>query len=90
MDKNKICEKNSSIDRRDLVLELRGALTEVKESLEGKRSMNTLDNLINELSNEATKTAVEEARSGKNPNKVYDNIEDLFNDLNAEIAQKDV
>ena len=39
---------------------------------------------------EKEQTAVEEARSGKNPNKVYDNIEDLFNDLNAEIAQKDV
>lgn len=28
---------------------LRGALIEAKESLEGKRKMNTLDNLINEL-----------------------------------------
>ena len=28
---------------------LRGALIEAKESIEGKRKLNTLDNLINEL-----------------------------------------
>ena len=30
---------------------LRGALLEAKESIEGKRKLNTLDNLINELRN---------------------------------------
>ena len=30
-------------------VELRGALLEAKESIEGKRKLNTLDNLINEL-----------------------------------------
>jgi hypothetical protein len=34
---------------RDLTAELRGALLEAKESIEGKRKLNTLDNLINEL-----------------------------------------
>ena len=34
---------------RDLGAELRGALIEAKESIEGKRKLNTLDNLINEL-----------------------------------------
>ena len=34
---------------RDLTAELRGALIEAKESIEGKRKLNTLDNLINEL-----------------------------------------
>ena len=34
---------------RDLTAELRGALMEAKESIEGKRKLNTLDNLINEL-----------------------------------------
>ena len=34
--------------------------------------------------NETTKSAIAEARSGKNPNKVYDNVEDLLNDLDAE------
>ena len=74
-------------NKHDLHSELRGALMEAKESIEGKRKLNTLDNLINEISNEATKAAVEEARSGKNPNKVYDNVEALFNDLDAEIAK---
>ena len=34
---------------RDLTAELRGALMEAKESIEGKRKLTTLDNLINEL-----------------------------------------
>ena len=71
----------------DVNTELRGALIEVKESIEGKRKLNTLDNLINELTNETTKAAIEEARSDKNPNKVYDNVDDLFNDLDAEISK---
>ena len=36
-------------ERRNLDDELRGALMEAKESLEGKRKLNTLVNLINEL-----------------------------------------
>ncbi|MBQ9435681.1 MAG: toxin-antitoxin system protein [Bacteroidales bacterium] len=31
--------------------------------------------------NEVTKAAIEEARSGKNMNKVYDNVEEMFNDI---------
>ena len=34
---------------RDLTAELRGALLEAKEAMEGKRQLNTLDNLIVEL-----------------------------------------
>ena len=34
---------------RDIKANLRGALIEAKESIEGKRKLNTLDNLINEL-----------------------------------------
>ena len=34
---------------RDLTTELQGALVEVKEAMDGKRKLNTLDNLINEL-----------------------------------------
>ena len=34
---------------RDLSAKLRGALIEAKESIEGKRELNSLDNLINEL-----------------------------------------
>ncbi|SEF48787.1 hypothetical protein SAMN05216354_0640 [Xylanibacter ruminicola] len=34
---------------RDLTAELRGALMEAKEAMEGKRQLNTLDRLINDL-----------------------------------------
>ena len=36
-------------EKKNLEDELRGALMEAKESLEDKRKLNTLDNLINEL-----------------------------------------
>ena len=35
--------------KKNLEDELRGALVEAKESIEGKRKLNTLDNLNNEL-----------------------------------------
>ena len=35
--------------RRDIKANLRGALTEAKDAIEGKRKLNTLDNLITEL-----------------------------------------
>ena len=35
--------------KKNLEDELRGALIEAKESIEGKRKLNTLGNLINEL-----------------------------------------
>ena len=38
-----------SESRRDIKANLRGALIEAKESIEGKRKLNTLDNLITEL-----------------------------------------
>ena len=38
-----------SIPNRDLAADLRGALVEVKESMKGKRKLNTLDGLIDEL-----------------------------------------
>jgi len=46
-----ISEDDIVINKRDLSAELRGALLEAKESIEGKRKLNTLDNLINELRN---------------------------------------
>jgi hypothetical protein len=46
-----ITEDDIVINKRDLAAELRDALMEDKESLEGKRKLNTLDNLINELRN---------------------------------------
>jgi antitoxin (DNA-binding transcriptional repressor) of toxin-antitoxin stability system len=46
-----VTEDDVVINGRDLAEELRGALMEAKESMEGKRKLNTLDNLINELRN---------------------------------------
>jgi hypothetical protein len=37
------------IKDRDITTELQGALIEAKESMEGKRKLNTLDGLIEEL-----------------------------------------
>ena len=37
------------IKDRDITTDLRGALIEAKEAMEGKRKLNTLDRLIDEL-----------------------------------------
>ena len=37
------------IKDRDITTELRGALIEVRESMKGKRKLNTLDGLIDKL-----------------------------------------
>lgn len=42
-----------------------------------------LDDVYNEP-NDVTKAAIEEAMSGKNPNKIYNSVEELFKDLDAE------
>lgn len=34
--------------------------------------------------NEETKAAIKEAMSGKNPNKIYENVDELIRDLEAE------
>ena len=34
--------------------------------------------------NEVTKAAIKEAKSGKNPNKVYDDVDELFKDLDSD------
>ena len=39
----------AAIKNKDLEANLRGALMETKEALEGKRKLNTHDNLISEL-----------------------------------------
>ena len=44
-----IKEDDIVVNKRDLAAELRSALIEAKESMKGKRTLNTLDHLINEL-----------------------------------------
>jgi len=40
--------------------------------------------IVFEEPNDLTKAAIKEAVSGKNPNKVYDNVDELFKDLDSE------
>ena len=40
--------------------------------------------VVYEEPNRVTKAAIKEAMSGKNPNKVYDSVDELFKDLDAE------
>ena len=57
-----------------------------------KRENRTLNNYVESIlldivyrePNDVTKAAMEEAMSGKNKNKVYDSVEELFNDLDTE------
>ena len=44
-----ITDDDVVVNKRDLTEELRGALMEAKEAMEGKRKLNTLSNLIHEL-----------------------------------------
>ncbi|MCH5302838.1 MAG: prevent-host-death family protein [Prevotella sp.] len=46
-----VSEDDVVINKRNLSAELRGALMEAKEAMEGKRSLNTLNNLLDELRN---------------------------------------
>ena len=41
-------------------------------------------NIVYEEPNEVTKAAIKEAMSGKNQNKVYDSVDELFEDLDAD------
>ncbi|MCM1031475.1 MAG: type II toxin-antitoxin system prevent-host-death family antitoxin [Oscillibacter sp.] len=44
-----ISEKDTISKKQDLITELKGALQQVKEHLDGKRKLKSLDALINEL-----------------------------------------
>lgn len=46
-----ITEEDVVVNKRDLTEELRGALMEAKDMIEGKRKLNTLSHLIHELRN---------------------------------------
>ncbi|MBR4678770.1 MAG: hypothetical protein IKO99_12285 [Bacteroidales bacterium] len=40
-----------------------------------------LIDVANDEPNEVTKAAIEEIRSGKNPEKVYTDVDEMFNDI---------
>ena len=68
--------------------------TDLLEGLKRKaaRENRTLNNYVESVllgivfgePNDLTKAAIKEPMSGKNPNKVYDSVDELFNDLDAE------
>lgn len=42
---------------------------------------NVLLNIVYHEPNQVTKAAIEEAMSGKNPNKVYSSVDEMFDDI---------
>lgn len=81
----------TTIIRRPTSFRLRADLLEGLRR-NAKRENRTLNNYVESIlldivyrePNDVTKAAMEEAMSGKNKNKVYDSVEELFNDLDAE------
>ena len=74
--------------RKPASFRLRADLLEMlrRNAIRENRTLNNyvesvlLDYIFNEP-NETTKAAVMEAKSRKNSNKVYDNVDDMFNDI---------
>ncbi len=78
----------TTIQRKPASFRLRADLLEgLKRNAE--RENRTLNNYVESVlldivynePNEVTKEAIKEARSGKNPNKVYNNVDEMINDI---------
>lgn len=81
----------TTIIRRPASFRLRADLLEglKRNAARENRTLNNyvesvLLGVVYEEPNEVTKAAIKEAMSGKNPNKVYDSVDELFKDLDAE------
>ena len=81
----------TTIIRRPASFRLRADLLEglKRNAARENRTLNNyvesvLLGVVYEEPNRVTKAAINEAMSGKNPNKVYDSVDELFNDLDAE------
>ena len=81
----------TTIIRRPASFRLRADLLEgLKRN--AARENRTLNNYVESVllgivyqePNDVTKEAIKEAKSGKNPNKVYDSVDELFKDLDAD------
>ena len=81
----------TTIIRKPASFRLRADLLEgLKRNAE--RENRTLNNYVESVllgivfdePNEVTKAAIKEAKSGKNPNKVYDSVDGLFKDLDSD------
>ena len=88
---NNIIGMETTIIRRPTSFRLRADLLDGLRR-NAKRENRTLNNYVESVlldivyhePNEVTKAAIEEAMSGMNRNKVYDSVEELFNDLDSE------
>ena len=77
----KIIRKPASFRlRADLLEKLRSNAVRENRTLNNYVESVLLDYIYNEP-NETTKAAIKEAMSGHNPNKVYDNVDDMFKDI---------
>ena len=66
--------------RADLLERLRDKAFRENRTLNNYVESVLLEHIFNEP-NDTTKAAIMEAMSGHNPNKVYDNVDDMFNDI---------
>ena len=81
----------TTIQRRQTSFRLRTDLLEALQSA-ARRENRTLNNYVESVlldimydePNEVTEAAIEEARSGNNPNKVYTNVDEMLNDILSE------
>ena len=88
---NELQSMATTIIRKPASFRLRADLLEILKR-NAARENRTLNNYVEsvllgvvyEEPNEVTKAAIKEARSGKNPNKVYDGVDELINDLDSE------
>lgn len=77
----KIRRKQTSFRlRTDLLDEMKLAAKKENRTLNNYVESLLLDYIYNEP-NEVTKAAIEEAMSGRNRNKVYTDIDEMFNDI---------
>ncbi len=81
----------TTIQRKPASFRLRADLLEGLKC-NAERENRTLNNYVESVlldivynePNEVTKQAIKEAKSGKNPNKVYDNVDEMFDDILSE------
>ena len=66
--------------REDLLERLKSNAVRENRTLNNYVESVLLDYIFNEP-NKTTKAAIREAMSGRNPNKVYDNVDDMYDDI---------
>lgn len=78
----------TTIVRKPASFRLRADLLErlKKNAVRENRTLNNyvesvLLDIVYDEPNELTKAAIQEARSGRNPNKVYTDVDEMFNDI---------